>query len=578
MRVSWLLGVAVMCATGVRGAAPIDAPVLSGGERRVVDATWCSLGTSISWYNSHAGASFQKGYQTRTMEQVIFTKLDNRGLNASCVGSAAGAVVPADFYTIEHGINDWGNRVKPADFEANYRKTLAAIRAINPQAKIVLCTPRKGYGFGGYLPDRCDKQQPNGYFLKDYVDVVNKLAKEENLVVADFYSTCGEQDELADLSIDVALHPNDAGYQKMANELTKAILKVYPEARCVKDMKPTFTDDGTPRVVRYDRSCLTASETVVLKGVPIDRVTVQGADMGGNWIPGGPYPCRVECVKRDAATGTLTVQLQSLSPKDAHMRVICLELSQTFRGDVAARQVWARYKFRQTESAYGTDYGEMTNCDGQCGFARDYKDFGYVIGRLILGLNGAIAAPEVTLPLEADKPGEARAVEPETVPMGEPVLLVKNARVADITGFSANLHLAFGANAFAVHPVEKYYPYVPTTENDTLEHDGFYHFKRTQAGDECWARVQIQAKRPGFGGRLLGCLILELVQKGPDIYGSVYDVRYLYGELYGVNGESKPTTNSVRYFDAKDDMSKGHAVFNFSLKDLKLVITGSNPR
>ena len=82
-------------------------------------------------------------------------------------------------------------------------------------------------------------------------------------------------------------------------------------------------------------------------------------------------------------------------------------------------------------------------------------------------------------------------------------------------------------------------------------------------------------KKAPLYGRLLGCLILDLVQKGPDIYGSVYDVRYLYGELYGVNGESKSTTNSVRYFDAKVDMSKGHAVFNFSLKDLKLVLKKS---
>ena len=82
-------------------------------------------------------------------------------------------------------------------------------------------------------------------------------------------------------------------------------------------------------------------------------------------------------------------------------------------------------------------------------------------------------------------------------------------------------------------------------------------------------------KKAPLYGRLLGCLILGLAQKGPDIYGSVYDVRYLYGELYGVNGESKSTTNSVRYFDAKDDMSKGHAVFNFSLKDLKLVLKKS---
>lgn len=573
MKLNSLLGVTmVLCAAGAYGAASIDAPVLSGGERRVIDATWCSLGTSISWYNDHAGASFEKGYQTRVMDQVVFSKLVNRGLNASCVSSAPGAVAPADFYTIEHGINDWGNRVKPEVFEANYRKTLAAIRAVNPQAKIVLCTPRKGYGFGGYLPARCDQQQPNGYFLKDYVDVVNRIAKEEGLPVADFYGTCGEQDELADLSIDVALHPNDAGYQKMANALTKAILTVYPDALRVKDVKPAYTDDGTPRIVRWDKTCLAASETVVLKGVPLDRVAVLGADMGGNWIPGGPYPCRVACVKCDAAKGTVTVQLQSLSPKDACLRVICLELAQTFRGDVAARQVWARYKFKATEADYGKDYGDPANCDGQCGFAKDYKDYGYVIGRLILGLNGAEPVPEKALPLEPDRPGEVRAVEPKTVPMGEPVLLVKNAKVKDVVGFTGDLYLSLGANRMDLHALSTYYPHVPTTEAEVYDYDGFYHFRRTEAGQECWARVQLQAKAHGYEGRLLGCAFLDLVQKGDDIWGSVGEVRYLFGCLYGVDGEIKPNTNSVRYFEEGEDMTKGHAVFNFSLKNLKLTM------
>ena len=36
-----------------------------------------------------------------------------------------------------------------------------------------------------------------------------------------------EEPELADLSIDVALHPNDPGYQRMADEIINAFEKVF---------------------------------------------------------------------------------------------------------------------------------------------------------------------------------------------------------------------------------------------------------------------------------------------------------------------------------------------------------------
>ncbi len=48
-----------------------------------------------------------------------------------------------------------------------------------------------------------------------------------------FYANCGEEEELADLSIDVALHPNDAGYQRMADELLRAFRKALDLTGCL---------------------------------------------------------------------------------------------------------------------------------------------------------------------------------------------------------------------------------------------------------------------------------------------------------------------------------------------------------
>ncbi len=202
-----------------------------------IKAHWMSLGTSITWYNDNVSAAFTKGYQTRVREVLPFKRFSNKGVNGGVLASAISQVSHADYYTIEHGINDWGhstpvgtindyiNNTKNGTFAANYRELIDAIYKANPKAMIVLCTPRRGYGFGTYLPANCNLPH-NGIYLHEYADIVRQIAEYESLPVADFYKYCGNQKNLAKLSIDVALHPNDAGYQLMADVLVKAMKKV----------------------------------------------------------------------------------------------------------------------------------------------------------------------------------------------------------------------------------------------------------------------------------------------------------------------------------------------------------------
>lgn len=203
---------------------------------RRMPGKWCSLGTSITWYNDNVktgGGRFSRGYQDCVRDVLAFDAFSNRGVNGGVVESQFNALEKADWYTIEHGINDWGHSVRPGTIEdyvsnasnrtfaANYRILIDRIRALNPDAKIILCTPRRGYGFGTYLPKRSTEPK-NGIYLEDYAKVVREIAAHEGFPVADFFANCGEDDELAALSIEVALHPNDAGYQRMADELIRA--------------------------------------------------------------------------------------------------------------------------------------------------------------------------------------------------------------------------------------------------------------------------------------------------------------------------------------------------------------------
>ena len=199
--------------------------------------SWCALGTSITWYDAHADASggrFKRGYQSRVKDRLDFTGYENCGCNGGVVKTQWGNVKFGDIYTIEHGVNDWGHSVKPGTiddyvnatsngtFAANYRVLIDNVRTVNPKATIILCTPRKAYGFGTYLP-KSSAEPKNGIYLREYAEVVRAIAAREGFTVADFNAECGENDELPSLSIDVALHPNDPGYQRMADCLVKAM-------------------------------------------------------------------------------------------------------------------------------------------------------------------------------------------------------------------------------------------------------------------------------------------------------------------------------------------------------------------
>jgi len=220
--------------------SPSQAPE-AAAEPRQVKGRWCSLGTSISWLNDNtASYPITKGYQTRVMEKLAFQYFSNKAVNGGTLSSALSAVVRADYYTIEHGVNDWGhstpvgtiedyiNNTKNGTFAANYRQVIDRIFTRNTKARVVLCTPRKAYGYGGYLPDHW-YDPLNGIYLEEYADIIRQIAAYESFPVADFFAECGGQRQLDNWSYDTALHPNDEGMQIMANVLIQAFEKILAE-------------------------------------------------------------------------------------------------------------------------------------------------------------------------------------------------------------------------------------------------------------------------------------------------------------------------------------------------------------
>lgn len=211
-------------------------------QPRQIDATWCSIGTSITWYNNNVAASggrFTRGYQDRVMDKLAFAELINAGDNGGWAQRTIDRsyIKKADYYTVEHGINDWGtsqkvgtiedyiNNTKNGTFAAAYRQIIDRIFALNPDAKVVLCTPRKAHGFDGYLPSAWYLPK-NGIYLQEYADMVRAIAEYESFPLADFFGLAAGDRNLRRLSIEDAVHPNDDGYQIMANILIDALEKV----------------------------------------------------------------------------------------------------------------------------------------------------------------------------------------------------------------------------------------------------------------------------------------------------------------------------------------------------------------
>lgn len=283
-QVKFVLTAALLCATSfafgdTASNASFEAtPAVSNLVKKL---SWCSLGTSITDFNDNPITGRTQGYQFFTMDKLGWShdKLLNVGHSGSTIGVANDFPkdTPYDIYTIEFGVNDWAKghivgtmndydnylynnkTVRYHKFAACYRNVIETIRTANPNAAIVLTTPRKAYGSDGNVnvsgfPRTCDgltlesqltkttfwDPETNTYpdeqtHLADYAELIRQIAAQENLVLCDWYAEAATEENLAALSVDVAVHPNDAGYEIMADLLAPKILEAVSRIDFCKD-------------------------------------------------------------------------------------------------------------------------------------------------------------------------------------------------------------------------------------------------------------------------------------------------------------------------------------------------------
>ncbi|OLY91251.1 Lysophospholipase L1 [Cnuella takakiae] len=173
--------------------------------------TWVAIGDSITYLNDHpseTGNRITKGYMTLVQQQVPGLHVINQGHNGWTAGRIADSIhnlglVKADLYTIFLGTNDWW-RGRPlgsfADYKNNsgnatvngsFRIIINKLKALNPDAQIILITPMprvdfvyinnpKNNAWGSYR----DKE---GQHLEQFANAIKAIGRAEGIRVVDLY-------------------------------------------------------------------------------------------------------------------------------------------------------------------------------------------------------------------------------------------------------------------------------------------------------------------------------------------------------------------------------------------------------
>lgn len=183
--------------------------VLASFKRK--ELTWVAIGDSITYLNDHRNETqdrLTKGYLTQVTEKLDYIHYINKGYNGWTSGGIANSfdkleIPKGDVYTIFLGTNDWwqGRPIGTIDdyknntgnntINGSFRIILDKIKALNPDAKIVLMTPLQRVDFV-YLFDKKNNaygsyREKNGQTLEAVANAIAAIAKLENIAVDDLY-------------------------------------------------------------------------------------------------------------------------------------------------------------------------------------------------------------------------------------------------------------------------------------------------------------------------------------------------------------------------------------------------------
>lgn len=132
----------------------------------------------------------------------------------------------ADLITFFAGTNDFGRDLDLSVTKASTEKIFSYLKEKYPNKTIIVILPTQRWGYtGDVLPEKTMTNR-KGLTLRQYCDTIAEIAKKYNLKVIDMFNDSGiNQSNINQLTID-GLHPNDAGYQKIADVIINYLQKL----------------------------------------------------------------------------------------------------------------------------------------------------------------------------------------------------------------------------------------------------------------------------------------------------------------------------------------------------------------
>lgn len=171
---------------------------------------WCAIGDSFTYLNDHldeTGHFVTRGYLTRINDKLPALSLTNIGINGSTTRDWLSVELPAaDIYTILLGTNDWHQGIfigtlkdfekgTPGTILGNLGNLYARIKALNPAAKVLFCTPVARTDFV-YLFDYHNNAQgsyahEHGQLLRDVAYAIVNACASQGIPCVNLYDKSG---------------------------------------------------------------------------------------------------------------------------------------------------------------------------------------------------------------------------------------------------------------------------------------------------------------------------------------------------------------------------------------------------
>lgn len=189
-------------------------------KTKLADGSWCAIGNIVGKVDAETG----KDYTDYVSERVHFSQVLRRPLKDGKANSAYFQIKQADYYTIEIGVadaaagtpagdlNDYIKCTNSGSIAYWYKKIIDQVIAINPEAKIVLCTPRHN----GETDDT----------LANYAALIRQIGEYEGYPVADLFAEGGGTNKADEASENDDYNLDDDDHQRIANIVVAAIDKV----------------------------------------------------------------------------------------------------------------------------------------------------------------------------------------------------------------------------------------------------------------------------------------------------------------------------------------------------------------